>query len=306
VSRLAGVWYFDSRPVTQPPAALPIERPFVAPGLAMNVDTVGPDGSACAWDGRLDRDEAATPAHVALELYRTRGATGLRELVGDWSVAIWDAVGRSAVLASDFAGVRPLYYYCDAERLLWSSSLAALVEAAGADELDDRYVAAFLSLSDPEGRTPYKGIRATPPGCAVRVSAGEIRVERFWDVPLGPEVRLTGGAYEERLRELFREAVAVRVRSHQHVLAELSGGLDSSSIVCMAAQLNAPLTTISYTHPGATDEPYIRAVEQAYGISALHIDVAECPFVSPAHTGGAAPGWWESRGRWSRSARPRC
>src|SRR4051812_23662743 len=183
-------------------------------------------GNACAVDGRLDHETAAgeSPDSVVLTLYQSRGVAGLNELVGDWSLAIWDAGSRSVVLASDFAGVRPLYYFHDAERLLWSSSLGAVAQAAGADELDDRFIAGFLSLTDTADRTPYRGICSTPPGCAVRVGRDGTRIERFWDMPTGPDLRLSGAAaYEERLLELFREAVAVRVRSQPKVLAELSG-----------------------------------------------------------------------------------
>jgi asparagine synthase (glutamine-hydrolysing) len=296
---IAGVFYFDLRPVPPELAGLISgERPFVAPGLAMTSATIVGDGSACAFDGRLDNDVdlAESPGRYALGLYQVRGPAGLGELVGDFSLAVWDSDNRSVVLACDFAGVRPLYYFRDARRLLWSSSLAGLVRATGVEQLDEEYVALFLSLAGPGGRTPYRGIRAAPPGCAVRFTAAGTHVERFWDLPIDREVRLAGeGAYEARLRELFREAVAVRVRAHRHVLAELSGGLDSSSVACMAAKLKAPLTTISYTHEGGTDEPYFRAVEQAYGIPAIHLSLAECPFVSPEQTGGAAPRFWQAR-----------
>jgi asparagine synthase (glutamine-hydrolysing) len=269
---LEGAFYFDSRRAPSP------------------ID--------CGWDGWLHQVIAAgaSPAQWALDVYQSRGIPGFRDLIGDWSLAISDADSRSVILASDFAGVRPLYYCADTHRVLWSSSLSSLARAVGADRLDNAFVALFLSLSDAGGRTPYRGIRAVPPGCAVRVESDGTRIERFWDLPIGREVRLTGdGAYEARLLELFREAIATRVRGHSHVVAELSGGLDSSSIACMAAQLNAPLTTISYTHEGGTDERYFRAVEQAYGIPAIHLDLAQCPFVSPLETGGAAPGWWQAR-----------
>ncbi len=274
MSDLAGVFFFDSRPAAA-------------------------DSAPVQWGGRLDDPVSSlSAASLALDLYRGRGIAGLSGLVGDWSLAIRDADTQSVVLASDFAGIRPLYYYRDAERLLWSSSLTDLQRASGASELDDGWVASFLSLSGAGGQTPYRGIRAVPAGCAVRAASGGSRIERFWDLPVGREILLSGkGDYEERLLQLFRDAVAARVRPHAHVVAELSGGLDSSSIACMAARLGAPLTTISYLHEGAMDERYIRAVEEAVRIPAIHLDLAECPFVSPEHTGGSAPGWWEARYR---------
>jgi asparagine synthase (glutamine-hydrolysing) len=218
-----------------------------------------------------------------------------RELSGDWSFAGWDPAGRVVILATDYAGVRPLCYSVDDRRVLWSASLGELVEATGAAGLDDEFVASFLSNRGLTGRTPYRQIRSVPPGHAVRIREGRVSVERYWDLP-AHETRLSDGReYEERLRELFREAVATRVAGHERVCAELSGGLDSSSIVCMAAGLHPRTATVSYTHPGAADEPFIREVEARCGVSASRIDVREHPFATPAHTGGSAPGWWEAR-----------
>src|SRR5215469_1771092 len=72
---------------------------------------VSPLGNLCAVDGRIDRCDGDQDALV-LGLYEKRGAAGLRELTGDWSLVIWDAHRRAIVLASDFAGTRPLYYSC--------------------------------------------------------------------------------------------------------------------------------------------------------------------------------------------------
>src|SRR4051794_40455467 len=147
---LAGVFYFDLRPVPVEQAeAVFNERPFLAPGLAMTIGAAGPSGSACSFDGRLDVDLtlSQSPERYALGVYEARGPAGLGELIGDWSLAIWDSGSRSVVLASDFAGIRPLYYFRDEHRLLWSSSLSHLARVTGVDQLDERFVASFLSLS---------------------------------------------------------------------------------------------------------------------------------------------------------------
>src|ERR1700755_2105790 len=102
------------------------------------------------WDGRLDnradllqrlRDSLrgdASNAAIARAAYERWGADGLVHLVGDWSLVIRDKVNGAIVLASDFAGVRPLYSHVRAGRVQWSSRLQTLVEAAGASELDEQ------------------------------------------------------------------------------------------------------------------------------------------------------------------------
>src|SRR5262249_2450955 len=142
------------------------------------------------------------------------------------------------VLASDFAGVRPLYYSVQPEGVLWSSRLQSLVDTTGISELDEQYVREFLLLGGCPNRTPYKNIYSVPPAHALCISSGTTTVHRFWSLPIGDEVRYrTERQYEEHLRALFREAVAVRLQTEAPVLAELSGGLDSSSVVSMANHL---------------------------------------------------------------------
>ena len=111
------------------------------------------------WDGRLDnrgdllllladslpkapagrgRGETSNAA-LARCAYERWGTDGFVKLIGDWSLVIHDHVNRSIVLASDFAGVRPLYYCVQSGQVQWSSRLQSLVEATGISELDEQF-----------------------------------------------------------------------------------------------------------------------------------------------------------------------
>jgi asparagine synthase (glutamine-hydrolysing) len=101
---------------------------------------------------------------------------------------------------------------------------------------------------------------------------------------------------------LFRDAVAVRLPSNAPVCAELSGGLDSSSIVCMAdsiarEQSDGPRkpTAFTYTHQGCADEKYVKAVERARSLTSIRLDLEAYPFVALDQPGNAAPAWWGPR-----------
>ncbi|HEY0727665.1 MAG TPA: hypothetical protein VGD38_06305, partial [Pyrinomonadaceae bacterium] len=120
------------------------------------------------WDGRLDnrsdllsrlretlRGESSDAA-IARAAYERWGTEGLVHLIGDWSLVIRDH--ETTVLASDFAGVRPLYYHVQQGRVQWSSSLQSLIEDTGITELDEHYIAGFLTFGGCPNRTPYKGI----------------------------------------------------------------------------------------------------------------------------------------------------
>ena len=264
------------------------------------------------WDGRLDnRDDMLlrlrdslngdnSNAAIARATYERWGTAGFVHLIGDWSVVIRDHVTRTTILASDFAGVRPLYYHVKQGSVLWSNRLQALVEETGITDLDEDYVAAFLMFGACPNRTPYKAIYSVPPGhavCVSSVSANATSVHRFWEMPVGDVISYRSERrYEEQLRALFRKAVAVRLQSDSPVLAELSGGLDSSAVVCVANDLirnsavRAPrLSGLSFVWPNSLDEPFIHEVESHCGIQGVHISTDDVPLMNETHVGAATP-----------------
>jgi len=261
------------------------------------------------WDGRLDnrydllalladslRNDTSNSA-IALAAYERWGTNGFVHLIGDWSVVIRDHANRATVLASDFAGVRPLYYSVQRGDVFWSSRLQAVVDTTAISELDEQYMGAFLLYGGCPNRTPYKGIHSVPAGHAVCVSSTGTKISRFWNLPIGDEVRYRNQhRYEEHLRALFREAVSVRLQTEAPVLAELSGGLDSSSVVSMANHLMRSsavpaksLTSVSYVWRNSLDEPFIREMESFCGIKGVHISTHDVPLISETHVGNAQP-----------------
>jgi asparagine synthase (glutamine-hydrolysing) len=261
------------------------------------------------WDGRLDnrsdlllrlRDSLfgeTTNTAIARAAYDRWGTEGLVHLIGDWSLVIRDHQSRTTVLASDFAGVRPLYYHVKDGRVQWSNRLQSLVDETGITDLDENYIAGFLAVGGCANRTPYKNIYSVPPGHAVCVSSKGISISRFWSMPVGDTIRYKNDhRYEEELRALFCEAVAVRLQTEAPVLAELSGGLDSSSVVSMANHLirsgavkASRLGTVSFTWQNSLDEPFIRDVESYCGIEGARISTHDVPLVSEAQVSGAIP-----------------
>src|SRR6185436_21089957 len=121
-------------------------------------------------------------------------------------------------------------------------------------------------------RTAYRNIHSVPPGVALIVRDKCIEKREFWRPDTVREIRYRSDAeYEEHFRDLFREAVRCRLRADRPVWAELSGGLDSSSVVCMADQVIASgeadvaqLETVSYVYdnsPASDERRFIREVE---------------------------------------------
>ena len=261
------------------------------------------------WDGRVDNrddlqllplDRSADDAAIVLAAYERWGVQGLHKIVGDWSVVIFDASRRTIVLASDFAGVRPLYYQSTPEGVRWSASLEQLVGVTGTGELDSHYIAGFLTFGGYPHRTPYVGVYSVPPGHAVCLSSTDKTTRAFWNLPTTGEIRHRDErVYDEQLRALFQEAVAVRLGTSAGVIAELSGGLDSSSVVCMATRLIQSgtvaarhLSTVSFVHKGSRDLPFIREVEAFCGVDGVHLDTHRTPLVMDTLVGDVTPQPW--------------
>ena len=206
-------------------------------------------GLAATWDGRLDnRDELLLrlgltakldDAEIVLAMVDRWDVPGLEPIVGEWAAVIWDGPKRTLHLARDYMGSRPLYYCATAAFVAWSTDLADLVTRAGRTaDLSDRFAARFMSLSPRPDATPYDGVRAVPPGtCVSFASTGAVTHNRLWHLTASDIRYRDPRAYEEQLRSLWRDAVVARLRTKDTVWAELSGGLDSSSVVCMADRL---------------------------------------------------------------------
>jgi asparagine synthase (glutamine-hydrolysing) len=325
----AGIWNFDGRPVDrtllenlseslrqQGPdgescyldnSVALLYRPFhtTAESRLEKQPYTSSRGFILTWDGRLDnrevliadllRDLDASPTDLAIfaAAFDRWDTDCFRRIVGDWAVSIWKPEQRELLFAADYMAIRHIFYYVKNDRILWSTDLGSLVLLSGDRfRLDDDYIAGYFANEPDAHRTPYREIREIPPGQFVRVRDGRAAIERFWH--LNPKSRIrykTDAEYEEHFRHVFRQSVRRRLRSDSPILAELSGGLDSSSIVSMADDIIANerehfprLDTISYydkTEPSGDDWAYFQKIEAKRGRVGIHIDASKLG-ISPA------------------------
>jgi asparagine synthase (glutamine-hydrolysing) len=262
-------------------------------------------GHILCWDGRLDNREELIPTlrnylrddrtdvAIVMAAYLKWGLDFLPQIIGDFAFSLWDPLAHSLLLARDVIGPRTLYYHKNDERIVWSTDLASLLEVADIPlEINDEYVAGFLTSLPEPGLTPYRNINGVPPAHSVVVSDGVLRTRRFWGLDPDREIRYRSDAeYEDHFRHVFREAVRCRLRVDGPVWSELSGGMDSSSIVCMAHDIlkrgeaqASSLHTVSRVFDEATksdERRYIRPVEQKIGKQGLHLSEDKYRMVAP-------------------------
>jgi asparagine synthase (glutamine-hydrolysing) len=179
-------------------------------------------------------------------------------------------------------GIKSFYYHCDARTFRFASEPRALfADRAVRCEPNEGMIGEFLagSLQSTE-ETFFKGVMRLRAGHSLRVGDGQVRKRRYWDIDAARELRYKADEeYASHFLELFTEAVRCRMRASGPVAAELSGGLDSSSVVCVAAKIErettpreAGLKTFSLVFPGAAcdESGYIADVADRCG-QASHV-----------------------------------
>jgi asparagine synthase (glutamine-hydrolysing) len=258
---------------------------------------VSRSGIVITWDGRLDNRTELVPlcggalsiecadVSIVAAVYERWGTDCFAKLIGDWTLSIWHPSHRSLILAKDPIGTRHLYYSLEKDHVTWSTILDPLVLFAGRTfALNEEYIAGWLSFFPAAHLTPYVGIDSVPPSCFVRLERGRQTISNYWNFDPGKRIFYrTDAEYEEHFRTTFAEAVRRRLRSDAPMLAELSGGVDSSSIVCVADTIidkgdgeTQRLDTLSYyndSEPNWNERPFFTKVEEKRGRVGCHIDV---------------------------------
>ncbi len=249
--------------------------------LALRREEVGRYGTAWSPDGTravvadaslYNREElagrlgegwwSAEPSDAAsiLAAYECWGEAAVELLDGDFAFAIWDAMNRRVFAARDAFGVRPFVYYWSPELFAFGSEPKQLLRSRlVAPEPDDETVAEHLLFRfGPSERTFLRGIARVQAGHVLVADAHGATQRRWWN-PTGRERH--GPASPEEMhaefRALLKDAVRKRIGVDVPVASHLSGGVDSPSIVVLAAEIfrerAAPcpaFSTISQVYPG--------------------------------------------------------
>ena len=222
------------------------------------------DGPATAY---------ATDSEIVLWAYQRWGEACPARLLGDFAFVVWDGGRQRLFCARDHVGVRPLYYHLEAATFRCASEMHALfADDRLSRRPSSRQVGLFLAnLYTERQETLYEGVLALPPGCSLTVTSEGTELSCYWQPDASRSIRYADdGDYAAHFREVFAEAVRCRLRSSRPVSAEVSGGLDSSSIACEADRgrrergASPSLTLLRATFPGLScdETPFSDAVAE--------------------------------------------
>jgi asparagine synthase (glutamine-hydrolysing) len=191
---------------------------------------------------------------------------------------LYDPASERMVLARDAIGLRPLHYTRLPGVLLVASEVKALLASpAFTARPNAQHLAEYLLGATPApdgGLTFFEGVESVAPGHRVVLTRERIAVERYWDFPLQPIRHDSFEGYREEFAHRFEQAVARRLRGDAPVAVSVSGGVDSSSVFCMAQWLRRrsggpPVEGLTEAHPGdpfADEVAYVEAMERDYQV----------------------------------------
>ncbi|MGH9588112.1 MAG: asparagine synthase (glutamine-hydrolyzing), partial [Acidobacteriaceae bacterium] len=200
----------------------------------------------------------------------------LEKLNGMWAFIITDAYTGECFCARDRFGVKPLYYHLSRERILVASETSA-IRASGLYKpaLDLTTVSSYLFLDelDTTNDTFYSGVKALPPATYMKITAdGRTQQISYWTLPSERSNQVDVAA----IRNTFLDSVRLRLRSDVPVGVLLSGGLDSTSIICAAAREigeGHALRAYSYMSEEFDERPYIRATIEQTGATLIPLEI---------------------------------
>lgn len=226
----------------------------------------------------VDNDcKELTDLEVVLHLVAQHGTRHIPQLLGDFAFVVWNGKTRTAIVACDALGAKKLYY---AER----DGLFAFASRAEALSLEERYEVRYLVelllLDDPSNRlTVYAGVRPVPAASMAVLGENGLAFQQYWDVAgFQVESRWAKSEHEaiETCRQLLARSVRLRLGAKGETWAQLSGGLDSSSVVSLIQWLAArgeiahglagTVTYVDRQGTAADEREYSDAVVKRWGV----------------------------------------
>ena len=248
-------------------------------------------------DARIDnRDELAqvlslpdrplekiADSEFILAAYEQWGSDCPEHLLGDFAFMIWDGQKQQLFCARDHFGVKPFFYYHQPNK-----SFAIASEIKGLlcldwvpQRINETRIADYLTLMlEDQVITTFEEILRLPPASRMWVDSTGVEIETYWKLDPNYELKLgSDDAYAAEFRRIFTEAVDSRLRSAFPIGSHLSGGLDSSSVSCVARKILTETTgetlhtfsNVFDTVKECDERPYINEVLKQGGYTPHYI-----------------------------------
>jgi asparagine synthase (glutamine-hydrolysing) len=235
-------------------------------------------------EGLGHRFRSSGDSEVVVRAYEQWGTEVAKRMLGMFAIAIWDAKRRRLVLMRDRLGQKPLYLLTRSDRVTFASTLNAIrAHENGRLEVDPRAVECFLSHGFiPHPHTVWGGVESLPPGhIAVVEGDSALRIEPYWQLPDAPARRIGVEAATDAVEEALERSVRRRLIADVPVGGFLSGGVDSSLVMALAAKHSPRIDTFSigFEDDPSSELPHAKRVAEHIGSThhelVLDVDVID-------------------------------
>lgn len=214
-------------------------------------------------------------SEILVHLYEKYGLDCLSHLRGEFAFVLYDQKQNRLFAARDRFGIKPFVYAESADKLLFASEAKALFAAGLPCEWDNEsfYYSSSIQYVLPD-RTLFHSVRQLPPGHMLVFENGHLRRQKYWDLDYSHDKNESLSEKEmiEAYKNKLEEAVKLRLRADTPVCCHLSGGLDSASVVALAAALSSsPVQcySVSFGESGY-DESAVASAMATYAGAVFH------------------------------------
>lgn len=233
---------------------------------------------------RGHRFKTATDVEVILHLYEEHGAAAVEHLRGMFAFALWDAPRKRLLLGRDHLGQKPLFYYHGPNGFAFASEVkGVLASGLVKPDIDLEGLWHYISLRFiPDQLSLFRGVHKLPAATVLTFDENRVTTRTYWQLSFQDKLRLPEPEIVEQLDGLIRATVEDHLLSDVQVGAFLSGGIDSSTVTAMMADIRRepfPTFSIGVDEQGFNELPYAAMVTDRYGLEAhrrvVHADLIE-------------------------------
>lgn len=239
----------------------------------------------------IEDNEYVSDSYFILKAYEKWGEKCPEELLGDFAFAIWDKNKERLFCARDHMGVKPFYYFLSDDIFLFATDIKAILTLPHVPrEINELKIALYLKqIKSDKKLTFYKNIYSLSASSSLTLKHNISKRRTYWKLDHDTQITLNSDKdYFTEYRKIFSEAVNCRLRSAFPVGSDLSGGLDSSSIVCMAKRIlkdknqHAPdFTTFSHIYDDFPDSDERYYINKVIDVSEFKSNLIKCDEISP-------------------------
>jgi asparagine synthase (glutamine-hydrolysing) len=255
--------------------------------IIVNGEFYGYEAIQRQLEGSGHRLRTHSDSEIALHLYEDLGAQCLHRLRGEFAFVLWDETSRTIFAARDRFGIKPLFYAFHNETLYLASEVKALFAAGVPARWDAQSLYHAATYDGYQSRTMYDGIFQVLPGHYLIATDRHVQLHRYWDFDYalvnGGVAQRSDAEYAAEFREALEEAVRIRLRADVPIGCYLGGGLDSCSVLGLAARhhpdpiraFTLTFDRLEYDEEAQAKEMATRAGAEFYPIPIRQDDLAD-------------------------------